>query len=245
MLSIDRCEVHVWWVDESEVTPSLMARYRAMMSASELARYDRFLVERPKTQHTIARALIRSMLSRYADRAPDAWTFVDNDHGRPAIADRTGIPPIDFNLTHTDGVVAMIVALDREVGVDAEWAGRSIGGLDIAESYFSPSEVRDLFALEPARRMERFWHYWTLKESYIKARGKGLAIPLDQFSFHLSRDVPVTISFDPRLDDDASTWQFQQVRPTREHHMAVAVRRKREPDLRIVVRKVLPLTEAT
>jgi 4'-phosphopantetheinyl transferase len=111
----------------------------------------------------------------------------------------------------------------------------------IADRYFSPHEVRALRALPPDRQRERFFEYWTLKESYIKARGMGLAIPLHQFSFHLDRGTPVTISFDRELEDDPRAWQFDRYRPSERHLMASAIRRGVGPELRVELSETVPL----
>jgi 4'-phosphopantetheinyl transferase len=84
-----------------------------------------------------------------------------------------------------------------------------------------------------------FFDYWTLKESYIKARGLGLALPLGQFTFLRPPGAAPTIEFAPELHDDAASWQFAQFWPSANHRMAVAVRRRGE-DLPISVSDVVP-----
>jgi 4'-phosphopantetheinyl transferase len=84
-----------------------------------------------------------------------------------------------------------------------------------------------------------FFDYWTLKEAYIKARGLGLTLPLGQFTFHRIPGRAPAISFAPELHDDPSSWQFAQFWPTRDHRMAVAVRRTGD-DLPIEVASHLP-----
>jgi 4'-phosphopantetheinyl transferase len=71
----------------------------------------------------------------------------------------------------------------------------------------------------------------------------GLAIPLEQFSFLLDRPPPIGIRFDPRLEDDPGTWQFELVRPGPDHMMAMGVRRGSRPDLRIRIRRTVPLLD--
>jgi 4'-phosphopantetheinyl transferase len=213
--------------------------YRALLTQDERQKCDRFRFEKDQHSCLVTRALVRSVLSKYADVAPEAWRFITNEYGRPEIEQPADARWLKFNLSHTNGLIAMIVASDQEVGVDVEDRDRTGRLLDVAERYFSPSEVDALHALPQEEQLERFFLYWTLKESYIKARGMGLAIPLSQFSFGVDREV--TIAFDPKLKDDADTWQFTVMSVGRRHAMAASIHRGKRDDLRFVLRETVPL----
>ncbi len=120
--------------------------------------------------------------------------------------------------------MACAVSVGREVGVDVERIDRQLVH-DVAERFFSEREVADLRALPIDEQETVFFDYWTLKESYIKARGLGLALPLGQFTFLRTPGRAPSIAFAPELHDDPTSWQFAQFWPTSEHRMAVAVRR--------------------
>ena len=214
-------------------------RYRSLLTNDEARRAARFVHFKDTALFVVGRALAKTMLSTYADVPPHDWCFEIDEHGRPNLAQRaTGVPDLRFNLTHTAGLVACAVAVGREVGVDVERIDRRLVH-DIAERYFSEREAADLRALPLDEQETVFFDYWTLKESYIKARGLGLALPLGQFTFHRAPDRAPSISFAPELRDDPASWQFAQFWPTAEHRMAVAVRRTGR-DLPIVVESVIP-----
>ena len=235
-------EVHVWITFPGAIdAPELLAAYDRLMTDEERQKQRRFYFEKGRHECLVTRALCRTTLSRYVDILPEDWRFVKGPHGRPELPSGFCDVPLHFNLSHTDGLIACAVTLDREVGVDVEAIDRNGETVEIADRFFSPIEVQELRSLPEERQKSRFFDYWTLKESYIKARGMGLAIPLDQFSFHLGEDGPVRISFDARLEDDAAIWQFAQYRPTDRHKMAVGVQRGTRDDLSIVVRQTVPL----
>jgi 4'-phosphopantetheinyl transferase len=230
-------EVHVRYVFSDRTTdPELLARYEALLSPDEKARRERFLQAKDRHQHLIARALVRCTLSQYADVPPEAWTFAANRYGRPEISGpiKTGL---EFNLSHTRGLVVIAVAWDREIGVDVENVEREGDYVHLAQRFFAPSEAAHVASLPAEQQKEMFFDYWTLKESYIKARGMGLALPLEQFAFRL--DEPATISFSNSLQDDASSWLFRRLRLS-EHHKAALAVRCGKVELEIEVRETTP-----
>jgi 4'-phosphopantetheinyl transferase len=215
-------EVHLWFAfpDEPQLhDPELLEAYRGLMDAAERRRQERYMFARHRHQALVARALVRTTLSRYVPEvAPASWRFVEGKHGRPELADRSS--GMRFNLSHTDGLMVCGVTLESDIGVDVEDARRRVSDtMGIANRFFAPAEVEQLSG-DPRGR---FFDFWTLKESYIKARGAGLSLPLRQFAFRLE-EPEIRVSFDAVLQDDPRAWRFALLRPTPHHTAALAVR---------------------
>jgi 4'-phosphopantetheinyl transferase len=235
-LSLPAGEIHLWCADPDEMRAEhIYAAARTTIAPEERARLERFAFPRDRLLYLATRMLVRTVLSRYEPVAPAAWRFAISEHGRPEILGGAE-PPLRFNLSNTSGLVVCAVVRDGEIGVDAERVGAAAARLDVADRFFAPAEVRALRALAPDEQPRRFCEYWTLKESYIKARGLGLALPLDRFAFVLDPDGPPRIEIDPALGDDGPTWQFAQCQPTPDHLVAVCARRRGRPDARVIVR---------
>ena len=232
-------EIHVWYIAPDRIVDrGLLDSYVSLLSAEERARHERLKIAHVRLEHLVTRAAVRTLLSRYLDRDPRDWTFEKNEYGRPAPVDPPA--PIRFNISHTAGLIALAFSGGRELGIDVEHVDRRMTDLeDIARTHFAPSEVSELLSLPQDQRRARFFDYWTLKESYIKARGMGLSLPLEQFEFVLGEHA-VSIRIDPRLNDAPSRWQFEQYRPTTGHKAALAVERTEGPDPSISIRWFVP-----
>ena len=98
--------------------------------------------------------------------------------------------------------------------------------IEIADRYFAPAEVAALRALPSEQQQQRFFDYWTLKESYIKARGMGLSIPLERFAFDLEDSAGIRLKIDSSLDDRSDRWRFGQLSLLQDHMIAVCVERE-------------------
>jgi 4'-phosphopantetheinyl transferase len=227
-------EVHVWLCDPESADGALCARCGALLDEAERARRERFHFDRHRRRFEVSHALVRRSLSRYAPAPPEAWRFREVGRGRPEVAGPEAGAGLRFNLSHTDGLAACGVVRELDLGVDVEAASRVRRHLEIAERFFSPRESAGLRALPAEQQPGRFLDLWTLKESYIKGRGLGLALPLDGFSFLLEEGAP-RLLFERDLEDRPDDWQFSLSRPTAGHRLAVAVRRGRRPALRIRV----------
>jgi 4'-phosphopantetheinyl transferase len=105
-------------------------------------------------------------------------------------------------------MVVCLVASGGEVGVDVEPLSRAEQILRVAPEVFSAAERAQLELLHGAEKLDRAVSLWTLKESYIKARGMGLAIPLDKFAFVFGGAEQVRLEVDESLNDREDRWQF-------------------------------------
>ncbi|MDP9901721.1 4'-phosphopantetheinyl transferase family protein [Variovorax ginsengisoli] len=218
------------------------AACRALLTPQELAQQDRFHFARDRHRYLLTRALVRSVLSRYAPVPAQTWSFGKGAFGRPRIEaplvhEARGL---NFNLSHTDGLIVMALARDIDLGIDAENIDRR-APLDVADQFFSPAESAALNALPPALQAERFFALWTLKESYIKARGMGLQLALDSFSFMLDDSACIEFALADPNDHSAQRWHFWQLQPTPAHRVAVCAAPDRSVPARIVCREVLAL----
>jgi len=180
---------------------------------------DMRLLPAARRRFAVAHALVRRTLSSYAGVAPAEWRFRSGPHGKPEIEPEPGLPPLRFNLSHTEGLCACAVTLGRDIGVDVEMTARRADRAAIARRFFAPEEAAAIDALP-----ELFFDYWTLKEAFIKACGRGMSLPLRQFSFRIGERGEPEFSFGPELAEDPSHWRFFRHAPTPRHLGAVAVR---------------------
>jgi 4'-phosphopantetheinyl transferase len=110
-------------------------------------------------------------------------------------------------------LVGVALTTDGPVGIDIEPLERRIEPLGPAARHaFTDAELQWLATFEPGQMGERFLSLWTLKESYVKARGTGLFIDPTSFSFRPDEDPP---AFNPP-PDDTRAWDFYLLtgRPT-------------------------------
>lgn len=244
-IDLPLAEVHLWLTDmgADAISDVLLARYRALLSSAEEAQSRRFVFDKDRCRYLVTRALVRTVLSRYApERAPRDWLFDTNPQGCPRIANQPEVTdPFVFNISHTDAVVALAVRRRHAVGIDVEKWSRDVN-LDIARHFFSAREVTDLVALPEPLQRTRFLELWTLKESYIKARQMGLSIPLDHFGFELAADRHIGMFCAPELDDSAQRWWLAQLHWKSAHVLAVCAERAEGQAPRLVSRQVLPLS---
>ena len=232
---------HLYCAEPPKITdPALLAEYAALMTPEERAAEARFHFPKHRHLYRVTRALARTALGAYLGVDPASLRFETGPWGRPEIAG-LGDTGLSWNLAHTDGLVVLLVAEQCTAGVDVEDIVHRKAPIDVADHQFAPDEVASLRALPPESQQRRFFEYWTLKESYIKARGMGLSIPLKDFAFDPTPETGPVIAFHG-IDDDSADWQFTFREPTDAHLVAAAFRRGTGPERSIEVRKIIPLS---
>jgi 4'-phosphopantetheinyl transferase len=243
MLHLHADDLRLWLAFCEEIADeNLLADYRRLLTDEERQQEARFHFARDRHRYLITRALVRTVLSRYAMVAPPDWRFTADAYGRPRIVNEDDTSRrISFNISHTRSVVVLGVTTGRALGVDTEDVLARQADLDVAEHFFAADEVAQLRATAAELQQTRFFEYWTLKESYIKARGLGLSLPLKQFAFDLSQEGGVRIRFHAPLVDEPSRWIFWLLRAGSDHYVAVCAERTNDDAPQLSCTKVIPL----
>jgi len=216
-------EIHLWWSFERAADEPALTGLTSLLQPAECERLDNAHSAETRMRLLATRAMQRTVLARYSPGIePAALRFVKGEHGKPELAPEFGALGVFFNLAHTAGLVVLAVSRYRDVGVDAENIHERTTALRLARRYFTAEEARNLEALPIEQQPARFYSLWTLKESWMKATGRGLGAGLDNAAFSLDEEHRVAgLSF---AAYDASDWRFWQFSPSPEHVLALALR---------------------
>ncbi|WP_394687355.1 4'-phosphopantetheinyl transferase family protein [uncultured Xanthomonas sp.] len=237
-------DIDIWLAFYEGIGEGSLAEILPLLDADERKRQVRFLLEDDRKRYLVTRGMVRTVLSEYAEVAPEEWRFQKGRFGRPGISDGHGVDAcaLSFNISHTRGLIAIAITLKRAVGVDVEHVALRRISLEAARSSFTPEEMAELMRLPAHLRQERFFEYWTFKEAYAKARGLGMAIPLERFGFDLAMERSVRLVADPGLDHDPHRWRFWQCRPAQHHLLALCADVDRAVIPRILTREWRPFS---
>jgi 4'-phosphopantetheinyl transferase len=239
---LDRDTVRVRWLRvEAGCQAVYLQLWRSMLDVEELVRANQFRFAADRNTFTAAHALRRTMLSYATGLPTETWRYVEGPFGKPALAVDDVNRDLQFNISHTHGLVACAIASDP-IGVDVEAADGSVEFDIMIDQVFAPEEIQVFKSAPWERRRCLFFRFWTLKEAFIKATGEGLTRPLSSFSFALD---PVRITFHPERDDmlrhnNSAEWQFAECLPVLHRPLAVAIQRKRRLTLRLDIREARP-----
>ncbi|NRA42203.1 MAG: 4'-phosphopantetheinyl transferase superfamily protein [Pseudomonadales bacterium] len=229
-------QIDLWLCNPQDpcfASSALQTQYQHCLSDDEISKVARLRFAKHRHDALITRALVRDTLSHYLPDEPHQLAFVSEAKGKPKLS-QPKHSGLWFNLSHTEGLIVCAVSKLPQLGVDCEQLTRDNEILAIAQRYFSTSETAELFSLAPEHQRSRFFDYWTLKESYIKACGQGLAIPLDHFSFSIDDEggsyhlgqckQAISIAFDAARQDQPAAWQSQLLYPSHQLRIALSVK---------------------
>ena len=221
-LTLSSAEVHVWRAD-LDPAASCVEQLQRLLSADELERAARFHFPRDRRRFSVARGVLRDILSRYLGMPPAALEFCYSAYGKPALADVAAEKGLRFNISHAHEMALFAITCGREVGVDIEYLHRTIACEEIAERFFSARECASLRAVPAELKHQAFFNCWTRKEAYIKAHGEGLSLPLDQFDVSLAPSEPAALLATRGDPHDVWRWSLQALAPGPGYVAALAV----------------------
>jgi len=205
MVKIYACKIKDKY-STSEKTAGLL-----MLSLAERKRYARFKDERSANLYLFGKILTRKILGRLINYPPEKLAFKKNKFGCPALL-RPKNTSLNFNLSHSGNFVVLAVG-QKKLGIDVEII-RPIDA-SIFKNNFSKKEL-DLIKRKKTG-LRNFYQIWTLKESFIKALGKGLSHPLSDISFLLGPKNQIKLE----KQSNNRRWHFRLWQPGKNYQLAL------------------------
>ncbi len=137
-------------------------------------------------------ARLRELLGKVVNVNPAQLRIHRTQYGKPYLAD---YPEVAFNLSHTNSTLAVAIAYDCELGIDIELCKPRVNLASLAKKCFGKEELDYWQGLPEIGRALAFYRFWTRKEAFIKAAGRGIALGLNRCVINPSRldeflDIP-------------------------------------------------------
>lgn len=176
-INLNEEEIYLWIYDIRK--NNKFNEFIYSLSKNEIEKANRFKFQSDKSRYILAHCFVRSVLNKYLKILPKDLVFKYNSNGKPELNNNE--KNIFFNLSHSKDIVALCISKKEFVGVDVEYINNEFGYDDIVKNCFHKNEFQEWMRINTFDKAKVFYSYWTCKEAYIKAIGKGLSCPLDSF----------------------------------------------------------------
>lgn len=155
------------------------------LDIDEKTKASRFHKEEDRQRYIYAHVYLRKVLSHYFSSVKEEeWEFECNAFGKPEISSKHNCK-LHFNLSHSHSHIYIICA-DTPCGIDVE----EIKDIEFSVELLSLvlSEDEQIEFKNSKHKDSLFFKYWTLKEAYVKAKGKGVSMALNSVIFKSLED---------------------------------------------------------
>lgn len=176
-LCIPRNSVHLW-CQALDAATAFNHLFYPVLSEQERRRANAFYFASDRMHFIASHGLLRYVLAAYLECRPEALPFDSGTYGKPFLRRTGGEGLLEFNLSHSQGMLLLAISQGDPVGVDIEGLRPDASLLSIAEQHFHTNEFQCLKALPDTLRRDAFFRCWTYKESVMKYCGDGLRRPL-------------------------------------------------------------------
>ena len=195
--------IEVYYVNlGAELSSTQFSQYLSLLPETLHSRITRYMFWQDRQRSLYGKLLLRHALVELGFSGEEIGKMTYSKYDRPALP-----LDLDFNISHSGEWIVCAVTLSGRVGVDIE-AVRDIPLTDFTR-VMTPEQWAEIHAAkQPA---DTFFRYWAMKESVIKANGKGLSIPLHQLEIENGKVI-----------HEGQTWVLWEYPLVPEHTFCVA-----------------------
>ena len=196
-------EIHVWQVS-TNITSSGYAEYKGVLSEAELSKVHFFESKQARDTYVTSQGALRKLLSGYLNISPNLVKIGRHKKGKPFSLDD---PNLYFNISNSAKLAVIAFSRDSELGIDLEQI-RTLPDLDeLIDRNFMPSEIK-FINTKAEERQRRFFRFWTVKESYVKAIGEGMRLTPENIEFSIENTSIRLLSVKGVFEQE--DWNFEE-----------------------------------
>ena len=152
------------------------------LDSDELHRFHRYQTNEGRRQFALCRSALRASLVNTLGCNNEDLRFSDSRQSKPVATVSGKLIQHEFNVSHSHRHALIALSAKGKVGIDVEErvVRHDMDG-EIAE-VFSPLERETLSNTSGENKVQMFFRLWTIKESLIKAIGKGFRLDTSTFT---------------------------------------------------------------
>lgn len=221
--------IHIWYCDFDQ-NRAQINYYTSLLSKDEKQKADRFKFKKDEDCYIITRGILRLLIASYLRMNAKDLSFKYTSFGKPYLAIKN---ELKFNVSHSGNMAAFAFFKGQEIGVDIEKVKNDFDVLELAQNFFSQTEIIALENQPKEELPKAFFRCWTRKEAFIKAEGSGLSFPLDKFEVSLDDDFHAELLETQWNSEEKKEWKLFSFVPATGYIAAVAIAK---PNAKIIYR---------
>ena len=192
-----------------------------IISPERKERLGKLRLKEDRIRSVFGEALLRYVLALEYSIDSRSISFEYNSYGKPELS---GPMKVSFNISHSGYWIGCVTG-SGELGLDIERINR-IKIPEISDTVFTSREIEFLNSLNGDDYINSFYRFWTLKESYIKARGMGIYLPLNSFGFKYEKSSGFPFLYTE--NNNISEFSFKSIELDRDHVTSICYPRESE-----------------
>ncbi len=145
------------------------------LSPAEHQQAEQFGRADARQRYIEIRCRLRQKLAEYLPQLAGNLNIQRNEYGKPWLVD---FPQLSFNLSHSQDEIVLAIAEQAFLGVDIEVIRERSGMAGLAGKCFTAKEQCYWQAVSEVQKTACFYQFWTAKEAFVKAVGRGIALGL-------------------------------------------------------------------
>ncbi|TAK62970.1 4'-phosphopantetheinyl transferase superfamily protein [Methylobacter sp.] len=180
--------------------------YWRVLDADEQAHAGRIKIDLLHKRYVEVHGRLRNILAQTLNESPEKIKINKAEHGKPYLPDT---PELAFNLSHSADTLVIAVGWNCQLGVDIESCKPRASLAGLVEKCFAEEEIAYWNKLPEAQKILEFYRFWTRKEAFVKATGRGIGLGLNRCVINpenQAKFLRVPVDYGP-----ASIWHIHEL----------------------------------